>query len=161
MARFIPDGKLKIRFVAAIASDAAPTITEINAGTDATPFLRALNTPLEGSIVDISDVSSKFNKTAPGTYGGQPVTAEFYRDDVFASDTIWTLLARGVATHIVICRRGGSGTSGAIAATDKVDVWPVTVVTRNPAAYARNEPTGFTVEFAVPEEPTEDATVAS
>lgn len=161
MARFIPDGTLKIRIVAAIASIAAPTAAEVAAGTDATPFLRSLSTPLEGSIVPIPDVSSKYNKTTSGTYGGQEVTAEFYRDSVFANDTLWTLLVRGLATHIVIARRGGTGTGGAIVATDRVDVWPVEVVTRNPSDYARNEPTGFTVTFAVPTEPTEDVAVAA
>lgn len=161
MARFIPDGTLRVSFVATIADTDAPTLVEINAGEDATGFLRALSTPLEGSIVDVSDVSSKYNKTASGTYGGQPVNAEFYRDDEQTDDTIWNLLTRGTATNIVIARRGGGGTGGVIDTGDYVDVWPVEVITRNPADYSRNEPTGFTVEFAVPEEPSEDVTVAA
>ena len=161
MARFIPDGTLRVSFVAAIEDVSAPTASEIEAGVDATGFLRSLSTPLEGSIVDISDVSSRFNKTASGTYGGQEVSAEFYRDDDQADDTMWNLLTRGVATNLVVARRGGSGTGGTIAADDYVDVWPVEVITRNPADYARNEPTGFTVQFAVPDEPIEDATVGA
>jgi hypothetical protein len=159
MARFIPDGFLRLAFVETIADRTAPTLSEINAGTEASGFLRAMSTPLEGSIVDISDVLSRFNKTASGTYGGQEVTFEFYRDNVQANDTIWNLLQRGTATHAVICRRGGSGTDGAIDAGDHVDVWKIEVITRNPADYARNEPTGFTVSCAVPEEPDEDVVV--
>jgi len=160
MARFIPDGTLLVSFVETIVDRGSPTLTEIEAGIDATGFLRSLSTPLEGSLVDISDVSSKYNKTAPGTYGGQEVTAEFYRDDDQANDTIWNLLTRGTETHLVVARRGGSGADNSLAATDYVDVWPVTVITRNPADYSRNEPTGFMVSFAVPDEPSEDVVIS-
>lgn len=160
MARFIPDGTLQVHVVSSIANRAAPTLAEINAGTEVTGFLRSLSTPLEGSIVDVSDASSKYNKTAPGTYGGQQVTAEFYRDDTQANDTVWNLLPRGTDTHLVISRRGGTGADGALQLGDYVDTWHVQVVTRNPADYSRNEPTGFTVAFSVPDEPNEDVAVA-
>lgn len=161
MARFIPDGTLQVWFVPTIANMAEPTLSEITDGDDATGFLRALSTPLDGSVVDVSDASSKYNKTAPGTYGGQEVTAEFYRDSDQANDTIWNLLPRGTTTHIVIARRGGSGSGGELQADDYVDVWPVQVVTRNPADYTRNEPTGFTVTFSVPDEPVEDVKIVA
>lgn len=160
MARFIPDGTLRVSWVPTIASMAAPTLAEINAGDDITGFIRSLSTPLEGSVIDVSDASSKYNKTAPGTYGGQQVTAEFYRDDDQANDTVWNLLPRGTDGYLVVARRGGSGTGGAITSGDYVDVWHLQVITRNPADYSRNEPTGFTVSFAVPDEPEEDVTVA-
>ncbi len=159
MARFIPDGTLRVALVASIADTSAPTSAEMTAGDDITGFVRALSTPLEGSTVDVSDALSKYNKTAPGTYGGQEVTLEAFRDDVQANDTVWNALTRGTDTHLVIARRGGSGTDGAIASGDYVDVWHVQVITRNPADYTRNEPTGFTVSFSVPDEPNEDVTV--
>lgn len=161
MARFIPDGVLKLTLAPAVSDMTAPTLAEVNAGDDATGFLRAMSTPLEGSTVDVSDVSSKYNKTASGTYGGQEVTMEFYRDDDQTNDTIWNLLPRGTTIYAIIARRGGSGTDDAIDTGDYVDVWKLEVITRNPADYARNEPTGFMVSFAVPEEPQEDVTVAA
>lgn len=161
MARFIPDGVLKLTLAPDVDDMTAPTSAEITAGDDATGFLRAMSTPLEGSTVDISDVSSRYNKTTSGTYGGQEVTMEFYRDDDQAEDTIWNLLPRGTTIYAIIARRGGSGTDGAIDEGDYVDVWQLEVITRNPADYSRNEPTGFTVSFAVPEEPQEDVTVAA
>lgn len=159
MARFIPDGVLKVTLAPAVADMEAPSLSEVNAGSDATPFLRSMSTPLEGSIVDISDVSSRFNKTTSGTYGGQEASMEFYRDDSQAADTMWNLLPRGTTIYAIIARRGGSGTDDAITTGDYVDVWKLEVVTRNPADYARNEPTGFMVTYAVPEEPTEDVQV--
>jgi hypothetical protein len=160
MARFIPDGFLRLVFVdGQIDPPNVISTSTVAGGTEASGFLRAMSTPLEGSIVDISDVLSRFNKTAAGTYGGQEVTFEFYRDDTQANDTMWNLLVRGTRCTAVVCRRGGSGTDGAIAAGDHVDVWPLEVITRNPADYARNEPTGFTVSCAVPIEPAEDVVV--
>lgn len=159
MARFIPDGTLRVALVETIADMQAPTLVEIDAGDDITGFIRSLSTPLEGSTVDVSDILSKYNKTAPGTYGGQMATLEGYRDDDQANDTLWNALERGVDTHLVIARRGGAGTDGAIDTGDYVDVWHVQVISRSPADYARNEPTGFVVSFAVPDEPAEDVTV--
>lgn len=161
MARFIPDGTLEIVLAPAVADMEEPVLAEVTAGDRATGFLRSLSTPLEGSVVDISDVSSKFNKTTPGTYGGQEVTMEFYRDDTQAADDMWNLLPRGTTIYAIIARRGGTGTGGIIDTGDYVDVWKLEVVTRNPADYARNEPTGFMVSCAVPEEPVEDVTVAA
>ena len=160
MARFIPDGVLEVVLATAVADMEAPTLAEVTAGTRATGFLRSLSTPLEGSVVDISDVSSRFNKTTAGTYGGQEASMEFYRDDTQANDTMWNLLPRGTTVYALIARRGGSGTGGIITTGDYVDVWKLEVVTRNPADYSRNEPTGFMVSCAVPEEPQEDVTVA-
>jgi len=161
MARFIPDGVLEVVFATAVTDMSAPTLSEITAGTRATGFLRSLSTPLEGSTVDISDVSSKYNKTTSGTYGGQEVTAEFYRDSDQANDTIWNLLPRGTVVYLIVARRGGGGVDGIIDTGDYVDVWKLEVITRNPSDYSRNEPTGFMVSFAVPEEPVEDVTVAA
>ena len=160
MARFIPDGTLQVHFVETIADTSATTLVEVQAGTNGTGFVRSMSTPLEGSTVDVSDALSKYNKTAPGTYGGQEVTFEFFRDDVQANDTMWNLLTRGTATNVVVARRGGTGTDNALAVGDYVDVWPIEVITRNPADYSRNEPTGFTVSCAVPEVPQEDAVLA-
>lgn len=161
MGRYIPDGVLKVRHVPSIANKEAPTDTELAAGDDLTAFLRGLETPFEGSTVDVSDVSSKFNKTAAGTYGGQPLTAEFYRDDEQANDTAFNLLPRGTTGYFVIARRGGSGTDGAIAVGDLIDVWPIEVITRNPSPYRRNEPTAFGISCAVPDVPEEDVAVVA
>lgn len=160
MARFIPDGVLEVVLAPDVDDMEAPTLAEVTAGTRVTGFLRAMSTPLEGSIVDTPDVSSRFNKTVSGTYGGQEASMEFYRDDTQENDTAWNLLPRGTTIYAIIARRGGTGTNGIIDTGDYVDVWELEVVTRNPADYSRNEPTGFMCSFAVPEEPVEDVQVA-
>lgn len=163
MARYIPDGRLRVVWLDSEPSDpSSPTVTEIDAGEDLTAFLRSLSTPLEGSVVDVSDPTSRFNKTAAGTYGGQELTAEFYRDDTQAEDTAYTTLERGVTGALAICRRGGSGTDGEISDGDYVEIWSgLEVITQNPADYSRNEPDGFSVSFAVQDEPQMDVEVAT
>jgi hypothetical protein len=167
MARFIPEGVLRIALVDTIADKNAPTLAELTAGDDITGFISGLSTPLEGSTVDVSDLLSKYNKTAPGTYGGQPITVDGYRDDTYANDTLWNRLPRGTRTNLVIARRGGSGDDthpdgeGGITTGDYVDVWPIEVISRTPADSARNEPTRFQVSASVPEEPAEDVQVVA
>jgi hypothetical protein len=160
MARRIGAGVLEIAYVATIADPAAMTAAEGNAGTFLTLFLAdgGLATPLDGSIVDAADMSSAFNKTASGTYGGQPLTAEFFRDD--AADTAWTTLAR-TTTGFLVISRFGLATPGTFAIADVVDVWQIEVVSRNPVDVARNEMQRFTVECAVPAVPTEDFAIAA
>ncbi len=160
MARITGAGVLELFYVATVANKSAPTSAELNAGVDLTGFLTdgGLSTPFDGSIVDAADMSSKFNKTAPGTYGGQPLTLELYRDDT--ADTAWSTLTRGTAGYIAIARFG-LATKGTWAIGDKVDLWPITVVTRNPADVVRNEMQRFTVECAVTDVPLEDYALAA
>lgn len=161
MAKYIYDGVIKVSYVPTIADTAAPTITEIGAGVDLTPFLLGLDPAFEGSTVDAATAESKFNKTVAGTYGGQPLNASFTRDNEQANDTAWSTLPRTTSGYFVIAMRGGSGTDGAIAATDYVDVWPIEVITRKPSAYSRNGLASFEVSSAVTDTPDEDVTVAA
>ncbi len=160
MARKIGAGVLEMAYVLTVAVLTAPTAAELNAGTFLTGFLTdgGLATPLDGSIVDAADMSSAYNKTASGTFGGQPLTIELFRDD--AADTAWTTLARDTLGHIAIARFG-LATPGTWAIGDTVDLWKIEVVTRNPVDVARNEMQRFNAEMAVPEVPTEDFVIAA
>ncbi|MDX1407625.1 MAG: hypothetical protein R3330_05810, partial [Saprospiraceae bacterium] len=84
----ISNGEVRIYFVSTIADPSAPTVAEITAGDDVTPYLSSLDTPLDGNAPDASDLSSAFNKTVAGKYGGN-VTAQMYRDDT--TDTAFDL----------------------------------------------------------------------
>jgi hypothetical protein len=155
MARVIADGEVKINWVTTIANTSAPTTTEIGAGTELTPWLSSLSTPLEGDAVDASDLSSAFNKSVAGTYGGG-ATATLYRDDT--SDDAYDLFPRNTTGYLVIRRFGGSDVAWASA--DEVEVWNLRVITRSPVDMDRNNVQMFTVDFATLDEPVLDATVA-
>jgi hypothetical protein len=156
MARTIADGEVRATYAPTVANTSAPTVAEVEtAGTDITPFLSSLDTPLDGDAPDSSDLASAFNKSVAGTFGGG-ATGTFYRDDT--TDTAWTTFPRLDEGYITIRRFGGSGV--AMVATDDVEVWHVRVITRSPATLDRNSVQMFTVDFATLAEPVMDAVVA-
>lgn len=158
--KFVSDGIIQVHYLPSVENIAEPTLAEIAGGVNLTPFLRSIDTPLEGSAVDAATAESAFNSTVRGTYGGQPVTGEFTRDKVKANDTAWNTLPFGTEGFFLVARRGGTGSNGALAATDEVDVFPIDVTGRNPVAYGRNELARFALQAAVPAPPEFDAVVS-
>ncbi len=160
MARGQSTGNLRADFVPTIASMIAPTVAELTAGTALGPFMPrdGLDTPQEGETADNSDITSRYNKTSRGNYGGQPITLTLFRDEVAADDDAWTALPRGTSGYVVVRRFGGSTT--AWAASQKVEVFAIEVISRAMAPPAANENQRFVATCAVPQEPV-DGTVAA
>lgn len=156
MARVIADGEVRISEVATIADTTAPTAAEIAGGTDITPFLQSVDTPLEGNRVAAGDLSTAFRITAAGKFGGD-VTLDVHRGTIAADDTAYDLFPRGTQTHIVLRRFGGS--TVAIIAADVVEVWPVRVVTRSPAPLDEEALQMASVDMAATAEPDIDVSV--
>lgn len=128
---------------------AAPTATQVNTGTNVTPFLRrdGLTVPQSGNVVDVADASSRFNKTGLGTYGGDALELKLYRDSTSASDTAWPLFAQGLYGFLIVFR---FGTAGALpAALDKCEVYQCGVISREMAQIGENDPQMFTVNLAI------------
>lgn len=156
MSRTIAPGQLRASWVASISNPAAPTAAELNAGTVISGQMRrdGLDVPLAGNVVDASDVSSKLNKTAPGTVGGDTATLRFRLDRtrttvdaVKAVLTAPTSTADGAAGYLVVRRIGGSGNT--YAATDRVDVYPAQVVSNSDDAISDNDTQSFTVILSI------------
>lgn len=162
MARITPDGISKVWFVPTLSSTTSPSLAQIEAGTELTPFItpQGVNTPDEGQEADASDLSSARDKTVPSTVSGQ-YTGEFYRDDVPANDEAWSALPRLAEGYLVIARFGGSGTDNAIAATDSVEVTQVRVANRSNSGLPRGQVLRFSTVMSVSAEPVLDATVAA
>lgn len=148
-------GTIKVSFVPTIADTAAPTVAEITAGTALEGFLSrdGLDTPQDGSTIDLADAGSTYNKTGAGSYGGQPVSLKCFRDDT--TDTAWDTLPRETTGYLVVAR------FGSLAATETVEVWPITVIARAMEAIADNEAPKFTVTCAVHDDPELDAVIAA
>lgn len=159
MARIIADGEVRVQWVpgeTAIADPSAPTITEINTGSDVTPELASVDTPLEGEAVPSRDLSSAFRKTVAGGYGGE-VTVEGYRDDT--NDVLYPLFPRNTRGFLVVRRFGGSDVAMAVA--DEVDVFACRVISRSPAPLDGPTVQMFTSVMAIGDEPNEGVTVAA
>ena len=79
----------------------------------------------------------------------------------YASDTAFTTHALDTTGYWVESRRGGTGADGALQLGDRVNVWPITVITRNPNAYTRNGLAMCTVECSVNPAPSIDVAIAA
>jgi hypothetical protein len=158
MGRLIPNENTWVGFATTVASKSAPTAANITAAADLTHWLISINASAQGNTVPTPSFDTLFETSIPGTTQAS-FTADFYRDD--ATDTAWTTLPRAASGFFIISRFGGGGTGGEPEAADKVEVWPVLVVSRTMANMANNTVMTFTVTCSVPEEPVESATVAA
>lgn len=156
MARLISNGEVRIGWATSISDPTAPTDAEVAAATDITPFLSSLDTPLDGDAVDSSDLSSAFNKTVAGKFGGN-VNGTMYRDDT--TDTAFDAFPRNTTGFLLIRRFGGSDV--AMGTGDDIDVWNLRVITRSDNSLDDNSVQAFAVNFAALDEPEIDVTVVA
>lgn len=80
-----------------------------------------------------------------------------YRDDT--TDTAWTTLPRETKGYFVISRFGGKGTNAAPIVGDKVEVWPVFIVSRSATNLTSNTAQTFQIQASVFEVPNESVAV--
>jgi len=159
VTRYVNAGVLDVDFVTTVANPLTPTVAELNAGVKLGSKLTntGIDVPFEGSVVDGADMSSKFNATVAGTFGGQPGSAEFFREKEQASDLAYNTLPFGTSGYFAIARRGkAAGVGGAWAAGDRVDLIQIEVLARAPAPTARNETARFRCQFSIKRQPLED-----
>ena len=125
MADIIVDAKVKVALVDTIASISAPTVAELNAGTDITDQLTAdglVGFQPDTAEVDTTSLASDFDTKKPGRSQYSGTMLRFKKQD---SDTVYDTYVKNTSTHVVI-RRDGSAQSDAWAASDEVEVYPVT-----------------------------------
>lgn len=128
MARFLVNGQCHILFVPTIANPAAPTVAELTAGDDLTSSIdvsKVTGFTFKDNPIATPIASSKFVPQIPGTLTSDGSSLSFYESDVDADNTYRDTLTFGATGYIVIQR--GKLSTAALAAADKVDVWPVQV----------------------------------
>jgi len=151
------DGTHRVAYVPTIANIAAPTTTELNAGTLLHLFIPkdGLKVPTGQNMVDSFTLGEKFDSQVVGSYGG-PLTLTMFRDQ--PTDAAWNLITYGLAGYIVVRRGTASATAWTVA--DKVEVYPVQFHKPVMMDTAANDQAKFTATAAVTSEPNEKATVA-
>jgi hypothetical protein len=152
------DGRTKVYSVPSITNIAAPTVAELNAGTDLTSLITAdgimgFEPSTEG--VDNSSLASTFSTSTDGrvSYSGTGLRLKKQ-----ASDTVYATLVKGYATNIVIRRGLTQGT--AWAASQAVEVYPSVcgeVKNLNPAP---NELQKYEIPMFISSQPNLRATTA-
>lgn len=161
MSRLGSTGEIQVWYAPSVADKSAPTIAEKNAGVNLTGALLrdGLSLPQSGNTIDVAGAASKYNATDAGTYGGDPITASFFRDSVAANDDAWDTLPRGTRGYFVVSRFEGS--ESALGAGDRVEVWPIVVISRSNRDIEQDGAYRFDVTCGVPTEPDDDAVVAA
>jgi hypothetical protein len=149
MARKGTTGESRVWFVPTIAAPGTgPTVAEITAGTDLTPYLTrdGLDAPQSAQTIDASDASSRRDKSIPGNIEAGTVTLKGFRDSVTADDDFYSTLPMDTAGYIVVRDFGGS--TVAHAAAQIVDIYKGVVISRSKQAWG-DEAQKVVVSFAV------------
>ena len=161
MADIQNDGYWKIWSVPTIANLAAPTTTELNAGTNLGALL--LKDGLQGftpdtGTVDTTSINSTYGTNAPGLLGLGKGSLVF-KAQTQATEAIRQVFVFGYTTNIVI-RRQGKLETAAWASTDWVEVWPIKCGARIDQPFATNEVQKFAVEVFFYIAPQQNAVIA-
>lgn len=150
-ARYIPEGVRHFNFLLAIATIAAPTRSEINAGTDLTPQVSAFgNWGIVSSPVNTPDLASTFTPTIPGLITIDGPTIDMYADSTSAD--VRTLLPRNTVGFILLLPEGD-------VPGHKMDVFPVKVASAEKMASIGGNPATISITFTVTSAPAENVTV--
>lgn len=156
MTKLAAEGNVKVHWVPAIAAKAAPTVAEIGAGTNVTPFLPTNGVGVEwtqnNASLDMLDES--FTPEVIGTEKAA-INLTFVRHRLDADDDAWNLWDRGDEGFLVISRKG------APAALGKVEVYPCQSHRPVPLTPATNEFQQGRVMLAVHDTPELNAIVAA
>jgi hypothetical protein len=154
------DGRTRVYSVPSISNIAAPTVAELNAGTD----LSSLITPdglvglePETADVDNSALNSTFTTNTPGrtSYSGTGLRLKKQT----GTDSVYNTLVYGYTTNIVIRRDVTSST--AWAASQAIETYPVTCGEVQNANPAPNELHKYFVPMKVSTAPSLRAVVAA
>jgi hypothetical protein len=157
MADIISDGMTRVSWVSSISNTAAPTTTELNAGTALESFVTADGWEASTETADVDN--SALNSTQNSTLAGRrtdSLTLTFKQQG--KANAPWTTFASNPTGYIV--RRSGVAASTAWTASQKVTVYPVQAGFRNEMAPAPNTLEKFSVAFKVTSAPVDTASVA-
>ena len=157
MPDIVNDGMVKVVWVTTLSSTSSPTATQINAGVDLTPFITAdgFEWTTSEATVDTSALNSVDDTAIPGRRADE-IELTFKNQGDSAAP--WTTFASNPDGWIVERRGVAYGT--AIAASQKVRVFPVRAGFRNKLPVAANEVEKFSVKFHKTAAVVDSATVA-
>lgn len=151
-SRYINPDVTKIYFVASISDKTAPLRSELNAGTDLTREVNAIDGfTVTGDDVETPDMDSTFTSKIPGRTSADDSSITFYAD-VTGADAR-ALLPRGTSGYVVILD-GGDVTASLM------DVYPIRVKSvGKPRSVDGTDAATVEIQFSITSEPAEDVAV--
>lgn len=155
MSRLTAEGNVKIYKVPTVSDIAAPTIIELTAGTELTPYLPtggvSINWTQNNATLAMLDES--FTVSAVGTEAAE-IELTGTRDDD-GTDAFWSAFERGENFYLVVSRFGAADTAG-----DVVEVYPAQSHRPVPLSPAENEFQQASVSIGVTATPNLNAVLA-
>lgn len=150
--RYINPGVTKIYYVASISDKSAPTRTELNAGTDLSGEVNAIDGfTTTGDDVETPDMATTFTSKIPGRTSADDSSITFYAD-VTGADAR-ALLPRGTNGFIVIM--DGGDVAGSL-----MDVYPIRVKSQGkPRSTEGTDPATVEIQFSITAEPAENVEI--
>ena len=155
------DGTVRASFVTSIASKAAPTTTELNAGISleaiATPD--GLDVPGSTASIDLSSLASTFSTSGVGRRSFGPINLILKRQNqLAASDPARATLVYQAIGFLVV--RRGIAVATAWTTGQEVEVYPVQVGQPMPVKPAANSLHTYTVPLYVTDDAVPIASIA-
>lgn len=157
MSVVIIDGRVRVTFATSISNVAAPTVAELNAGTNITSYITpdGLDIGMETGGVDTSNLASTFTTMRAGRK--KPgISITFHHDS--PTDTPYNLFPYRTTGYIIV--RRGVDTTTANATSDKCEVYPVESGEATQAKPSVDATWDFTIPFFVMSDPNTRAVVA-
>lgn len=159
MADIYVDGFIRVAFVPTISNIAAPTTTELNAGTLLSSIVTAdglVGFEATTAEVDTTALDSTFDTKGIGRDSFEGTMLRIKKQD--GTDTVFNLLTRGTTGYIVVRRDVLSAT--AWTAAQKVEVFPIVCGRERNLAPEANTVRRYEVPTMVTSAPNLRATVA-
>jgi hypothetical protein len=150
--RYINPATTKIYFVSSIANKAAPTRPELNAGTDLSGEINAIDGwKTSSDQVETPDMATRFTSKIPGRISADDSSITFYCDKTGADAR--ALMPRDTNGFIVILDGGDVG-------TQKMDVYPVRVSSLGKERSTEGKDAATVeIQYSITSQPAEDVTI--
>lgn len=167
MSVVIMDGRVRVYWLTAVSNIAAPTTTELNAGTSLTDYITpdGLDISMDTGSVDVGNVGSTFTLTRVGRRN-PTINLTCHHDATSGStDPAWTLLVYRATGYLAV-RTGVDKTTawtsgqGAGGTTGGLQVYPVECGEFSPVKPAPDTSWDFMVPLRVYLDPSTRSVVA-
>ena len=156
MSKAAYEGNVKIYYLPACADPDAPTVAEIAAGTNWSPYITkdGVEPPANPNMVDSATIEDVFDSQEPGSWGGAPLKLILFRDN--ADETLaYDMITYGLRGFVLVTRFGDPSV-GAVC-----EVYPIASHEPTLMKSAGNEMQKFQATMAVTSEPSMRAAVAA
>lgn len=151
ISRYFGVGVTEVLFCTAIASQAAPTFAELDAGTEITRDIAAVSGfTVESAFIETPDMKTRFVSKVPGRITAADSSLTFYADEDRGAGDMALILPRDTEGYIVFADAGLASGVG--------DVFHVKVGS-NTTMRSTDDTVKRVVTFAILEEPSEGVTL--